>query len=165
MNIAIPAVVSQLKTPYSPMEATCAPRNQCEADLNLNHALSYPNTIKKEFAIDFTPVDYGVPSGSATRPVRDTLEKFVNPSGMGPIDTVTDDMLREAQALAAARIASDPSVVSDDPTQRMLDPAHKMSNSKAVFESFEHPRARLNIALTATLAAALAGLVFLFNRK
>ncbi len=170
MNIAIPAVVSQLKTPYSPMEATCASSNQCEADVNRNTTLSYPKNIKKEFAIDFTPVDYGVPSGTATRPNRDTLEKFVNPSGMGPIDHITDDMLKEAEKLAAFRISSDPSVVSDDPTQRLLDPAATISNSKAAFESFQQGssgqhHARINIALAATLAAGLAGLVFLFNSQ
>ena len=162
-------MVSQLKTPYASINNTCASGNGCEENINLNTVLSYPQITKTEFALDFTPVTYGVGTGFATRPVRDTLEKFVNPSGMGPIDHITDDMLREAEKLAAFRISSDPSVVSDDPTQRLLDPAAKISNSKASFESFQQGSSaghgRVNIALAATLAAGLAGLVFLFNSQ
>ncbi len=240
MNIAIPVVVSQLKTPYANIDNTCASSNQCEKDINLNTVLSYPQNVKKEFAIDFTPPTYGGDAATTIRPVRDTLavtegfgaapqlnldpvsvsramhelgvtsqqvndlkvsavvmlnymeqvlreletnkavspdaknqmkrakkqlearviavdkaataedrqksakqlqsmlsnvtENFVNPSGMGPIDPITDDMMQQELALSRIRIEDVPSLVQDDPVQVAVMPPQTISNSPLVFE-------------------------------
>lgn len=169
MNIAIPEVVSQLRTPYANIDNTCASGNQCEADVNLNTALSYPQLIKKPFALDFTPPTYGVGTGVATRPIRDTLsvsEGFTNPFGMGPIDDITDRALAESQNLALARINSAPGSTQDDPTQRLIDPPATMSNTKEVLESFSYgPISVSNSALVILIALGLGGMVLYANRK
>ena len=169
MNIAVPNVVSQLKTPYASIDNTCASGNQCEKDINLNTAVSYPQIIKKEFALDFTPPTYGVGTGVATRPVRDTLpvsEGFTNPFGMGPIDATTDQGMIEAQILADVRINSQPGSVQNDPTQILLDPAATMSNSKDVFENFTlGPLTISNSLIVVVIALGLGGMVLYANRK
>ncbi len=171
MNIPIPNVVSQLRTPYASTDDTCATAgNMCEANINRNTVLSYPQITKKEFALDFTPPTYGVGTGYASRPVRDTLdvnEAFVNPFGMGPIDDISDQGMSEEQALAQIRINSAPGATQDDPTERLLDPAATLSNSKVVFENFEHSSAasHYNPMLLFLIAIGLGGMVFYANRK
>ena len=182
MNIAIPSVIPQMKRPYASINDTCASGNQCEKDVDLTQVLTYPKLEKKEFGIQFVPPTYGYDSKTVTVPGQ-SVEGFLNPIGMGPMDEVSPEAMAEQQRLALIRIVSNPSVVQSDPTQILLpdDRLATLSNTEVVIpyqassrETFEMPihtshsskRRRRNTAILSILAIALImGGVLYYSKK
>lgn len=180
MNIAIPSIIPQMKRPYASINDTCASGNQCEKDIDLNTVLTYPKLEKKEFGIQFVPPTYGYDSKSVTVP-KNTVEGFLNPIGMGPMDDVSPEFMDEQQRVALIRIDSRPSVVQDDPAEILLpdDRLATLSNSQIVFpteskELFEMPIhsswvssriRRRNTVIAVILIIALLGGIYYYNKR
>ncbi len=181
MNIAIPSIIPQMKRPYASINDTCASGNQCEKDIDLNTVLTYPKLEKREFGIQFVPPTYGYDSKTVTVP-KNTVEGFLNPIGMGPMDDVSPEFMEEQARVALIRIDSRPSVVQDDPTQILLpdDRLATISNDQIVFptyntkETFEMPihsswvssnlRRRDTMIAVVLIIALLAG-IYMYNKR
>ena len=168
-----------MKRPYASINDTCASGNQCEKNVDLTTVLTYPKLEKKEFGIQFVPPTYGYDSKTVTVP-GNTVEGFLNPFGMGPIDEVSPEAMEQQAQLARIRIDSNPSVVQDDPTQVLLADNNMatLSNTPIVFptykETFEMPtpesyssrrNSRNKTLASLLIIAVIMGGVIFYSRK
>ena len=178
MNIAIPSIIPQMKRPYASINDTCASGNQCEKDINLNTVLTYPKLQKKEFGINFVPPTYDYATKEVTVPNVKSVENYLNPIGMGPIDVPTEKDMEEQARLALIRIQSRPGSVQDDPTEILLgdnNMATMSFRSSNLEEAFEMPihsswvssRIKRNHAIIVLLLVigAIGGGVYYSNKK